>query len=300
MQENGLVPAATLSKIISLDDLLRQGKTEMSEAESKGNETVRAFVQAKMLAKLREQMAGELMTDVMSLMGTPLGFITDKDRETPSKRYTVDQVKDAVIEALICGFRLVGNEFNIISGRFYPAKNGVKRLLLEIDGLTDLKLKVGVPRPSEAGKSWMVPAKASWKLNGKDDEIDRTGADWKIVLPLHGTDKPATVAGKAESRLLRLVLQRVTGSTITVEDDEMDDQTIEGTVEAAEPPESPSDPDVSEEFVDSSLQQLDRKTAVVERGNELSQMTDDEEMRNYIFGAVERRCEELSGQPQPA
>ena len=48
-------------------------------------------------------------------------------------------------ETVLRGVRIVGNEFNIISGRPYITKEGFSRLVREWPGLTELRLMPGVP-----------------------------------------------------------------------------------------------------------------------------------------------------------
>lgn len=71
----------------------------------------------------------KIIAPIMALQGNPVGFLTDKDK---SGGYDVATVRDSVVTALLLGFRLIGNEFNIISGRFYAAVNGCDRQLNEL------------------------------------------------------------------------------------------------------------------------------------------------------------------------
>ena len=73
---------------------------------------------------------------VEAMQDTRLGFLTDrspaaiarakKDNKTLYP-YTYAQVSECCIEAMLKGFRISNNEFNIIAYGFYAAKNGKYR-----------------------------------------------------------------------------------------------------------------------------------------------------------------------------
>lgn len=163
------------------------------------------FEQATLLAEgmtqLREHVK-PLVSRVLALQGSPLGFLTDKDREGG---YPAETVATCLIEAVLRGVFPIGNEFNIISGRCYITKNGYARLVRTLPGLTDLKTHLGVPKVQTGGA--VVSCRATWRLNGKADSLERD-----IPVRLNSGMGADGALGKATRKLLAAVYQQVTGS----------------------------------------------------------------------------------------
>jgi hypothetical protein len=170
---------------------------------------------AQAMADLRAMLTPEVMQPIMALMDTDLGFRTDRDpRQTnqktgqPNTPYPVEVVKDVVIEAKLRGFHTIGNEFNIISGRFYAAKSGFRRKLSDgksFPGLSNFKDSYDVPR-NVAEKGAIVKCRAEWTLNGKRDSVE---CEFAIkVNAFMGAD---AILGKAERKLCKRVHDLISG-----------------------------------------------------------------------------------------
>jgi hypothetical protein len=142
----------------------------------------------------------ELQKVVNHLAGTMLGFKTDK-------KYLPDIVTENCIIALLSGYRLHGNEFNIIANNFYPAKAGKFRKIIETPGLSNFREKIGMPKID--GKQAIMEVSATWKLNGNKDEF---GGE-VIVKIFQGSDIDSTI-GKAQSKLYSRVLTQLTGTFV--------------------------------------------------------------------------------------
>jgi len=78
------------------------------------------IVMAMAIKDLREALTPEAMAAVKELAGTSLGFLTDKK---PHEQYPIEVIRECVVEAMIRGVGVVGNQFNIIAGQFYMARN---------------------------------------------------------------------------------------------------------------------------------------------------------------------------------
>lgn len=181
----------------------------------------KAIAVAKAIREIKELMQGEVLQDVLYLQGSPLGFLTDKDRDGG---YPPEVVRDVVIEATLRGLSVVGNEFNIIASRMYATKNGVTRLVRELPGLTDLKIVDGRPEPANNGQGAFVPMKATWLLNGKPDSLE-------VSIPVRvnsgmGAD---AILGKATRKILGRIHARITGSNQMI--DEEGDHEIDAAAE---------------------------------------------------------------------
>jgi hypothetical protein len=177
---------------------------------------------------------------LMPLMGTTLGFLADRPNPKESEPYGPLVVRDCAIEAMIRGFNVVGNEFNIIAGRFYGTKNGYARLVQEFPGLTDLVLQPGVPTLA-GDRGALVPFTATWRLHGKPMSIEcqlvKDGADTRIPVKVNGGMGPDAILGKAERKMLFRIYQRVNGSSYGATDGEVGDE--QAFVTTGEPAPSP-------------------------------------------------------------
>ncbi len=171
------------------------------------------FSTAIALNELRSLLTADVMRPIMQLMNTPLGFLTDRNGRPNWKgetkpTYTEEVVRDAVIEATLRGFFVVGNEFNLLAERFYAAKAGLRRKVTTFPGLTNFSHSYSIPKIiGDAGA--IVEAKATWKLNGTMESIERTFA-------VKG-DKYAgadSYTGKATRKLLAAVYERISGASV--------------------------------------------------------------------------------------
>lgn len=169
------------------------------------------FAEALMVAQtmndLRAALTDEMMQPVMALMNSPLGFLTDQDPKTnkDARPYSVEVVRECFIESKLRGFHPVGNEWNIIAGRFYAAKNGLRRKVTKFPGLTDFRDSYDVPRMASE-KGAILKARASWKLNGHADAIEA-----EIPVRVNAYMGADAIIGKAERKLLKRIFDRISG-----------------------------------------------------------------------------------------
>lgn len=172
---------------------------------------------SKMLQCLQEHMDSEIMDDLMVLCGSPLGFATDRDNlET---KYPVSVVQAAIINAFLHEANIVGNEFNILAGKYYLTKEFFERKCREL--VNDLR--VTVYAPTLIGNSAYVPMKASWIYNGRRDHMDcikSEEGDSRIIVKMNKGLGADAVIGKAQRRLLMRIYERVTGSSWLSQEDE--------------------------------------------------------------------------------
>jgi hypothetical protein len=174
------------------------------------NDFERGYVLACSLIDLR-QAVKQYLPVLKQLQGSKLGFLTDRDPGKDWKGegpYPEQVIVECAIEAVVCGARWTGNEFNILAGGCYLTKNFWSRKLKEVQGLTDLDLNPGIPELVN-GKA-IVQFDATWKLDGKFQRLSRR---FSILLRKNQTDD-ATI-GKAEARMLKAVFKKVTGSEVT-------------------------------------------------------------------------------------
>lgn len=97
-----------------------------------------AFAMANAISVIRNVLTPEVMQPIMSLAGSKLGFRTDKDKPSKGQMpqpYSLEIVKDCLIDAVLLGLNPTGNQFNIIASNMYVTKEGFTYLLKKIKGL---------------------------------------------------------------------------------------------------------------------------------------------------------------------
>lgn len=168
---------------------------------------------AQAVSDLRAALTPEMMSPVMALMNTDLGFRTDRDPKLTAKDkegnpltpYPMEVVRECLIESLLRGFHTVGNEWNIIAGRFYACKNGFRRKVVQFAGVTDFKDTYDVPR-TVGDKGALVKCRATWRKDGIADSLER---EFPIRVNFGmGAD---AILGKAQRKLLAAVHDRLLG-----------------------------------------------------------------------------------------
>ena len=239
-----LIKAKELDDLARVDQTLRASRTEVAEATNAGNAITVAVVQARAVAELRELLSPELMTDIMRLKGTVLGFRTDKDHLDANRGYDVDTVRECLVIALMLGVSVTGNEFNIIGGNTYITLSGVSRIVHGWPGLTELRLDAGVPTVAKGGAGALVPYSASWKLNGQPDSIECSETpepDTRIPVRVNKGMGADAILGKARRKMLARIWERLRGTDGLGAVAEIDDPTAgELTVEPEESPIQPA------------------------------------------------------------
>lgn len=207
-------------------------------AASQSAEISKALLLAKGVNRLMELFdTKEIMENIMALANTKLGFMTDKSpaiiraakyKNKTINPYSYSEIKPCIIEALLNGYRITGNEINIISGNMYPAKDGKYRKIVEYPGVTDFAFTTTTPeyisetRMNYGSEQTQQFAKvgcfASWKKNGKVFEVGNPGKDGSIEdrlvfkIKAYGNDDD-NVLGKSLSKLFTRVLMRITGKS---------------------------------------------------------------------------------------
>lgn len=207
------------------------------EAISKLPTFIQAVQMANGISALRAALTDSFVqTTLMPLQGTKLGFLTDKDKDGG---YGLNVVRDCCIEAMLRGFSVVGNEFNIIAAGFYGAKAGWERKVGEFPGLTDLVMQPGVPQ-TMGDKGALVPYVASWRLGGKEMILrciqEKDGTDLRIPVKVNAGMGADAIIGKATRKILFRIYQRINGSSFGAVDGEVGDDSITTTGEPAPSP----------------------------------------------------------------
>lgn len=86
----------------------------------------RALLTAACVERLKAALSEQVMQPIMALQDSALGFRTDREKQGG---YPLPAVRDALINAVMCGLLPCGNQWNIIGGRMYVTKEGFTYLL---------------------------------------------------------------------------------------------------------------------------------------------------------------------------
>ncbi len=167
-----------------------------------------AAAKANVIAELRKALSRELVENMKkNLENNRLGFLTDKDGG-----YSIDVIRDCMIESAVAGFYWHGNEFNIIGGNSYFTKEGFTNKIKRTEDFTDMNIDFSIPKYEVENKRATVKIKANWKYRGKPLElkieipikltIDKYGKNWS-------TDD--AILGKAERKIKAKIWELSTG-----------------------------------------------------------------------------------------
>ena len=166
----------------------------------------KAYATAKSIEVLKGLLTPEYMNPILQLQGNRLGFKTDKDK---SGGYSVEIVKNCLIEAVLMGLQPYGNEFNIIAGNTYPTKEGLGRVLANWNGL-EYTLVCSVPKPQQDGKTAIVDVNLKWTINGKKHE-----QLVPIAIKMDSYTSVDALVGKATRKGRAWLLSTISGIEIT-------------------------------------------------------------------------------------
>lgn len=190
MEEKFLEPVRKLDVILA-DSLLPAGAPSFQ----------RLFKLSTQIVELRSLLTPAIMEKICALQNNPLGFLTDRPTG-----YDMDTIRDCTIWATCNGLSMVGNQVNIIAGRGYATKEGLKQKLLSIQGLS-FSVVHGIPTLREQGA--VVTTRVEWQYNGEKSSQE-------LTLPIRvnkgmGAD---AVLGKATRKAYAWLLEKISGTNV--------------------------------------------------------------------------------------
>lgn len=219
-QRNGAQPQAQGLAVITNDTATAIEKATANavtafNGATDGGSIVAALNLAAAVSDLRTLFSQpEIQARIQALQDSPLGFRTDRDPRIKNKKtgqynipYSYDIVQEAAIEGLLRGLQLVGNQFNIIAGRFYCTREGFEALIKRLNYITDFRPNIGVPQGKGGGS--LVECSATWKQNGADQSLAAT-------IPVKGDDYSSAdqLIGKASRKFLRRCYEVMSGNSM--------------------------------------------------------------------------------------
>jgi len=195
---------------VSISKEIDQQVDQVLNNKIKGFE--KAFIISSAIKSLRDNLSKEFMQPIMSLQGSRLGFLTDKDK---TGGYPEKAVKDCLIDAVLLGLQPTGNHFNIINGNMYPTREGFGYLLSQIPSLR-YNLEYPEVNKSEKGKVSHATVKITWVL--EDGEPKKQSIRFPIKSDAY-TSHDALI-GKAERKARRWLFNTIKGTDISDGDTE--------------------------------------------------------------------------------
>lgn len=160
---------------------------------------------------------------------------------TDGRDYTDAQYRDILTTATLRKARLIDNEFCVFSDKkgnpkVFFQKDYWRRRLFEIPGFTDFSWTMGEVMASPSGRSARVACTATWKLNGRQCEIEcikTDKADGRLTVKMYEKDGPDLLIGKAEARLFAKVHHTCTGS-LWAAADAADETSLDAVIQETE------------------------------------------------------------------
>ena len=212
-------------------------------------EAMRELERGLGIATLKENMPAEVVVGLRALQNTAIGFKTDKR----------DGYADNVLVACACmalgdGLSLTGNQWNIISGQYFVAKEGWRAKLKKL-GAVRISVEAGMPEEEEAGPqnqngacrfSAKFSGRASCAIGQHSYQIESRKGEWldtRLLLSSYTrelSDAADQMRGKAEARLLKKLYYFASGEAYVPDGEEL------AVVEVVEPvriTETPTQPE---------------------------------------------------------
>jgi len=192
------LPATVTDEVIAALDTAASNKSLTVASQFR-----RAFATAEAVYQLKALLTPEVMKPILNLQNTSLGFQTDR-RDTG---YPLEVVKECLIDAVLSGVSVVGNEFNIITGRAYITKNGMLHKLSNVDGLS-YTMTPGIPKMAGEGGAAII-MQIEWTFNGKTNKKDLA-----LAVRINKGMGADAIVGKATRKAAAWLYQTVTGQTV--------------------------------------------------------------------------------------
>jgi hypothetical protein len=216
----------TIAQVAKIDSVTHQAALTLASKQALESNLYRGIVLAKARLALRSLMTPDIMAALMGLAGSKAGFLIDRP-----EKYTNDEVREILMDAMLRGLSPCGNEINIIGGNLYATKEAFQRLLSDLGVRYSVQIGNAAIIQGDATCRYFDAA-ASYRWRGETGRLSfakTDDLDSRIAVKFNSTDGPDTLRGKAESKLLRRLYQHLTKQslpTIGDSDGEIDGEVI--------------------------------------------------------------------------
>lgn len=180
------------------------------------NNIENSLVVANAIGFMQQALTPAIMSPIMNLQGSKLGFKTDRDlvknqstgKYEKGPGYPLEVVKNCFIEMSLIGLLPTGNMWNIIGGNSYVTKEGGTHLLKKLKDFKQAISFVDV-KQSEDKLTANVKALIKWTINGESNTEE-------VNFPVK-SDKFTTfdaLIGKADRKAKMWLYNKVSGLNI--------------------------------------------------------------------------------------
>jgi hypothetical protein len=204
-----LTARISTEEIATINAAAADCRTALQQAA--GKELAGCLIAAEAMERLRSCLTTTVMQSVAALQGSTMGFKTDKDGKGG---YKAEELRDFTLEAAVRGFRLIGNECNVISGRFYGCKAGFERLVKNFPGLANFVDAYDIMEVVNGNAK--VQAIATFTLDGvpqrlaRQKENSESGVfDNRISVRVNAGMGPDAIEGKAKRKFWAWIYDRL-------------------------------------------------------------------------------------------
>ncbi len=208
---NTITKMNTTQNLVALSDAQRRVADELDVLAASGLACrdlkagfSRALLTAVCVERLKGALSEQVMQPIMALQDSALGFRTDREKQGG---YPVPVVRDALINAVMCGLLPCGNQWNIIGGRMYVTKEGFTYLLDQAGVRYTIDQAVPVMKNGGA----VVHTELSWS-----DPVSGSEGKKTLEIPVRvnagmGAD---AILGKADRKAKCWLYNNLTHSTL--------------------------------------------------------------------------------------
>jgi hypothetical protein len=183
------------------------------------------FAKITVVEKIESALDDEFMKKVMNLKGKEYGFKTD---ERAGESYPDTKVKAAIVQALMFGAELTGNEFNILGGNCYLTKVFCKNWLRK--NKVWYKIPCSLSQKSENG-TFFIKVFAEWI--DFDKNLHKETLD--IPVAKHSNTSEATMKGCAERDAMAFIIEELRKESLPMDKREEFDNYVDLTEKVKKP-----------------------------------------------------------------
>ena len=149
----------------------------------------------------------EIKKLLVNLQNSEIGFLTDESQNG----YHYDIIKRCATDALLHGVNIDGNEFCIIKGRCYLAKNGMTHKLNNLIKCGILQSYVCTPLiPEFKGKDAISKVRIEWM----EGDGKTKAKNLEFMVKSYGNNDADYVNGKGERRAKKWLFETLTGRSV--------------------------------------------------------------------------------------
>lgn len=196
---------------------------EVQQLSQNLTEYERSIAYGHYLTEIKNQIAGRPLEIIKSLMNTGIGFKTDRPNEKSNSVYPDEVIKNCVVQAIMHGLRIHGNEFNILGGNFYATKEGLDRIVHNNPLLEEkVKEKVKTFQQSDKTGIWGFTFEYSYKLKGESKVTEEVTVYVKGKMGNYDIPFDA-VMGKAKRKLYKTIYNEMTQGFKLEDADDVDE-----------------------------------------------------------------------------